>query len=236
MVAELEQDEREIAIRDRVLCEGDVRGRLVSISTVVVRVDAAELWLGVPEPDPTLALLRSEQPVRLTLTDSDAARLAASAFLRTLGTYPPRVFSVRRPTAFDAVQRRVHHRYEIDAPLRVRQIDPLTKEPVGRSAPASAVNVSLGGMLLRTMSPVAVGDEVDVSLPLGGGDHISSAGRVVRIHAVATPGLPGQPFVLEVGTRFTRITAADQDLLMRLAFAADRRRRLAAEALGQFSS
>ena len=87
-------------------------------------------------------------------------------------------------------------------------------------------------MLLRTPVPVSVGDEVDMVLPLGGGDHISAGNRVVRVRAIATPNVPGQPVVLEVGTRFTRITSADQELLVRMALAADRRRRLAAEAMG----
>ena len=235
MVAERSNEELEIAIRDRVVFEGDVRGRLVSLPSLVVRVAEEELWLGLPEPEPSLLLFRVEQPVRLMLNEDGGTRLGRSVFLRTLAGDPPRIVAVSRPAAFELLQRRQHSRYELDAPIRFRQLDPLTKEPRGRSATASTVNVSLGGILMRTPVPVSVGDEVDVTLPLGGGNHISAGNRVVRVRVLPTANIPGQPLVMEVGTRFTRITSADQDLLLRMALAADRRRRLSAEASGSFA-
>lgn len=237
MVAERASEEREIAIRDRIVLEADVPAGPVSISSLVVKADDEELWLGVARPEPALTLFHSEQPIRLMVAEGAVSRLGRSVFLRTLAGDPPRIIAVSRPAEFELLQRRLHLRYDLDAPIRLRQLDPITKEPRGRSAAASAVNVSLGGMLVRTPAavPVSVGDEVDMTLPLGGGDHISTGNRVVRVRVLPTPSVPGQPFVMEVGTRFTRITSADQDLLLRMALAADRRRRLAAEASGSFA-
>jgi hypothetical protein len=236
MVAEMDRDELGIAIRDHVVFEGDLHGRVVSFGSLVVKVGPDELWLGIPEPDAALAEFRDNQPIRLTLPDGEGARTGRSVFHRVLAGDPPRIVAVARPHRFDVVQRRMHHRYEMMAPIRCRQVDPITKEPRGRSAVASTINVSVGGMLLRTAAAISVGSELDLILPLGGGDKISTTNRVVRVQLMPTPDVPGQPFVLEVATRFTRITAVDQEMLLRMAFAADRRQRLAGEAVGAFAS
>jgi c-di-GMP-binding flagellar brake protein YcgR len=221
---------RLIALRDHLVVEGSVRGCSVALDALVVRVGDVDLWLGMPEPDAIVSYFHSGQPLRLVVPTDGGAMLGESAYLKRLAGDPPRVFAVERPVELVAVQRRVHHRFDLETPVRFRRLDPITKEARGSAAPASAVNVSLGGMLLRTAAHVAVGDEVEMTLPVGGDDRIATTNRVVRVRALPTPNVPGQPFVLEVGTRFTRITAADQDMLVRMAIAADRRRRLAAEA------
>jgi hypothetical protein len=226
---------REIALRDHLVVEGSVRGCSVALDALVVKVGDADLWLGIPEPDVIVSHFREGQPLRLVVPSDGGAMLGESVYLKNLAGDPPRIFSVRRPAELVAVQRRLHHRFELEAPVRFRRLDPITKEARGSAAPASAVNVSLGGMLLRTVSHVVVGDEVEMSLPLGEGDRISTTNRVVRVRALPTPNVPGQPFVLEVGTRFTRVTAVDQDMLLRLALAAERRRKLAAEASGELA-
>jgi hypothetical protein len=224
----------EIALRDHLVVEGRVRGCSVALDALVVKVGDAALWLGMPEPDAIVSHFHAGQPLRLVVPADGGAMLGESAYLRHLAGDPPRIFAVERPIELVTVQRRLHHRFDLEAPVRFRRLDPITKEARGSAAPASAVNVSLGGMLLRTASHVVVGDEVEMTLPLGGDDRIATTNRVVRVRALPTPDVPGQPFVLEVGTRFTRITAVDQDMLVRLAIAADRRRRLAAEASGAF--
>jgi hypothetical protein len=225
----------EIAVRDHLVVEASVRGCSVALDSLVVKAGDADLWLGMPEPDAIVLHFHAGQPLRLVVPVDGGALLGESAYRKSLAGDPPRIFAVERPVELAAVQRRLHHRFGLDTPVRFRRLDPITKEARGSAAPASAVNVSLGGMLLRTASHVVVGDEVEMTLPLGGDDRIATTNRVVRVRALPTPNVPGQPFVLEVGTRFTRITAADQDMLVRMAIAADRRRRLAAEASGAFA-
>ncbi len=214
-----------IAIRDHVLVEGDVDGRPVAFRTLAVKVCPEELWLGMTARDGRLAALRTSQPLRLTVSRDGAGWLGTSAFLRPLGADGSRVFAVSRPEDLELAQRRVHPRYEFDADVRFRELDPMTKQPLGRSAEGSTVNVSIGGMLLRTSAMVSVGEEIDLTMPFGTEDRISSTNRVVRVRSLSqAPGLPGGPTVIEVGARFTRITSVDRDLLIRLALAAQRRR------------
>jgi hypothetical protein len=234
-VVAMKRDELDISIRDHVLLEADPRGKRLSIEALVVKIAPDELWLGLPEPDPVVAWLHGRQPLRLSFSDPAGARLGHSAFRRILAGDPPRIISVDRPQALEVVQRRMHHRYELDAPVRFRQLDPITREPRGRSAAASTVNVSLGGMLLRTSAFVAPGAEMDLTLPLGGGDHITTTNRVVRVKPLPLSEAADQPLAVEIATQFTRITSADQDMLLRVALAADRRRRLSMEADGAFA-
>jgi c-di-GMP-binding flagellar brake protein YcgR len=214
-----------LSIQDHVLVETDVLGHLVSLRTVVLKTCPSELWLGIPSADRRLAAFREDQPLRLSVAREGAALLGKSVFRGTLGDSRSRIFAVSLPEGFELVQRRIHHRYEFEADVRFRQIDPLTKEPLGRGASGNTVNVSIGGLLLRTSAMVTVGEEMDMILPLGTEDRISTSNRVVRVRSLTqTPGLPGGPTVVEVGARFTRITAVDRDLLIRLALAAQRRR------------
>ncbi len=225
-----------LSIQDHVLVEADVFGHLVSLRTVIVKACQTELWLGLPSADRRLGGFRLDQPLRLTVARQEAALLGNSLFLGTMGDARSRIFAVSRPVEFELAQRRVYHRYDLVAGVRFRQLDPITKEPLGRSEPGVSLNVSLGGMMLRTTAAVAVGDEVDMTLPLGGDDRISTTNRVVRVRPLAAPTDPGRPVPLEVGARFVRITAADKEMLIRLALAAERRRRHALEGPAAFAS
>lgn len=229
-----------LLLQDHVLVETDVLSRLVSLRTVIVKACPGELWLGLPSADRRLGAFRAGQPLRLTVARDGAALLGSSTFRATLGDTRSRIFAVSTPAEFQLVQRRCHRRYELDAGVRLRHLDPTTKEPLGRSASGVAVNVSLGGMMLWTSATLAVGEELDLTLPLGGGDHISTTNRVVRVRPLgpALSRVPAQdpPAVVEVGARFTRITAVDRNMLIRLALAAERRRRAADGVPGAFAS
>jgi c-di-GMP-binding flagellar brake protein YcgR len=228
--------ENELAIQDRALVEAEIQGRPVSFRSVVVRVCQTELWLGLASPDRRLETLVADQPIRLTVARSGAALLAPTWFLRPLGGSRSRVFAVVRPAVIERVQRREYVRYPIDLPIRFRTIDPATWQPRGRAATTVTTNLSPGGMLFASDVSVNVGDDLDLALPLSGGDRVSMSGVVRRLGRIAYADLPaavaapnGGPEPREVAVEFTRITSLDQDRIVRIILLAEHRRREAAQ-------
>lgn len=223
--------ENELAIQDRALVEADIYGRPVSLRAVIVRICSTELWLGLASPDRRLELIRPDQTVRLTVARDGAALIGQSAFLRPLGDSKSRVFAVVRPAALERVQRRGHVRYEIDLPIRFRHVDPATWEPRGKGANTVTKNLSRGGLLLVGDAAVKVGDDLDLTLPLSGGDRVTMNGVVKRLGPEADDGKSGpkgRPGQREVAVKFTRITSLDQDRIVRLILLTEHRRRQAA--------
>jgi c-di-GMP-binding flagellar brake protein YcgR len=230
MTDEYDDDTTEPAIQDRVLVEAEMAGRPVSFSAVLLKVCPSELWLGLASPDRRLETIRLGRPIRLSVARTGAALVGPSEFLRAMGGSRSRVFAVRRPEAFETIQRRAHPRYEVDLPVRFRHIDPATWQPHGASNVGTTVNLSPGGLLLRTAAAVAVGEELDLMLPLSGGDRISTTDRVIRVGRVfgGDAGASGQPAPTEVAVKFTRITAIDRDWIVRFVLQTEHRRKQAA--------
>jgi c-di-GMP-binding flagellar brake protein YcgR len=223
--------ENEPAIQDRVLVEAEIQGRPVSFRAVMVRVCETELWLGLASPDRRLETIHPNQAVRLTIARSGAALLGRSEYLRSLGGNKSRVFAVDRPALLERVQRRGYVRYPIDLPIRVRHLDPATWEPLGKTATTMTKNLSPGGLLFVSDATVSVGDDLDLILPLSGGDRVSMSGVVKRLGRGFNDGeseANGQPDHSEVAVKFTRITTLDQDRIVRLILLTEHRRREAA--------
>jgi c-di-GMP-binding flagellar brake protein YcgR len=224
----------EVELNDRATAEAYVVGRLFSFRTVIVKVCETELWLGLGSPDRRLGSLRWGQTMRLAVVRQGTALMGTSEFLRPLGESRSRIFAVTRPLDFEPVQRRAYVRYEIDLPVRFRRLDPRTNEPRGRSGAGTTVNLSPGGLLLRTDAPVSVGDELDLSLPLSGGGRISTSDRVLRVMhrpPVTLVGREERP-ATEVAVEFIRITGFDREQIVRFVLAAEHRRREAARQPG----
>jgi c-di-GMP-binding flagellar brake protein YcgR len=220
----------ELAIQDRVLVEADVSGRPVPFRAVIVRICPTELWLGLMSPDRRLETVSPSEPVRLTVAREGAALLGDSVLLRPLGGSKSRVFAVARPQIMEKVQRRGHVRYPIDLPIHVRQIDPVTWEPRGKAVTTVTRNLSPGGMLFVSDFGIDLGDDLDLALPLSGGDRVSMNGVVKRLGQAADGGrsMGGRQDRLEVAVKFTRISTLDQDRIVRLILLAEHRRREAA--------
>ena len=223
--------EYELAIQDRLLVEAQIDGRSVPFRTVIVRVCPTELWLGVASPDRRLDTMTPNQPIKLTVARDGAALLAGSDFLRTLGGSRSRVFAVLRPTELQRVQRRGYVRYPIDLPVLFRHLDPTTWEPRGRVAATVTRNLSPGGLLFVSDASVEVGDDLDLTLPLSGGDRLSMSGVVRRLGRGLCLTANDETFgsdgrrQTEVAVAFTRITSLDQDRIVRLILLAEHRRR-----------
>jgi hypothetical protein len=225
--------EGDLAIQDRVLAETEILGRPALFRTVIVKVCADELWLGMATPDHRLEAMLPDQSLRLTVARPGGALVGRSGFLRPLGGSKSRIFAVVRPAALERVQRRAHVRYNIELPIHFRNIDPATREPRGKAASATTLNISPGGLLLKTEMPLTIGQELDMVLPLSGGDRVSMNGVVTRAAAdeAADSGPNGVPGSMEVGIKFSRITTVDQDRILRFILMLEHRRReLAARA------
>jgi PilZ domain len=227
--------ENELAIQDRVLVEAQIDGRSVPFRTVIVRICPTELWLGVASSDRRLDTMAPNQGIKLTIARDGAALLARSDFIRPLGDSRSRVFAVARPAVLERVQRRGYVRYPIDLPVLFRHVDPTTWEPLGRVATTVTRNLSPGGLLFVSDIPVDVGDDLDLTMPLSGGDRLSMSGVVRRLGRGADWGANddalgpnGRRSQTEVAVAFTRITSLDQDRIVRLILLTEHRRREAA--------
>ena len=222
--------EDELVIGDRVLVEADIYGRTISFRTVIVKINPDELWLGMSTPDHRLETLRDNHTLQLTIARTGGAMLGQSGFLRPLGGSKSRIFAVVRPGFLEVVQRRAHLRYQLDLPIHFRHVDAATREPRGKAAPGTTINVSPGGLLFVTETAPEMGEELDMTLPLAGQDRVSMIGLVTRVRG-ANEGLAmpeGEPAQTEVAVRFTRITAVDQDRIVRFILITEHRRREAA--------
>ena len=216
-----------LSIQDHVQADTEIGGRPVAFHAVLLKVCERELWLGLPSPDRRIEQLRLGRPMRLSIARPGTALVGASEFLRAMGGSRSRVFAVRRPEALETIQRRSAARLEVGLPVRFRQIDPGTWLPRGRSSTGTTVNVSSGGLLLRTDAALAVGQDLDLMLPLSGGDRISTTDRVVRVGpaSAAAEVESGGPANIEVAVRFTRITAIDKEWIVRFMLLTEHRRR-----------
>jgi c-di-GMP-binding flagellar brake protein YcgR len=222
----------ELAMQDRVLVEADVAGHGVAFRTMIVKVCADELWLGLASPDRRVEQISQQQQLRLTVARTGCALVGESTFLRPLGGGKSRVFAVARPRTLGRVQRRAHIRYQTDVPISFRRLDPTTREPRGQGGTAMTVNVSSGGLLFNTDLPFTVGDVIDVTLALSGMDRVAVTAQATRI--IGPPAgvdLPaGTAPTSEIAVKFTRITAVDQDRVVRFLLLKEHRRQEAAAA------
>jgi len=236
--------EDELAIQNRVLVEADLLGKPVGFRTLVVKVAPDELWLGMSSPDRRLETMIEHQPVRLTVAGEGHAMVGASTFLRPLGGGKSRVFAVAKPTRLAKVQRRAHLRYRLAIEVQFRYLDQVSREPRGKAYSGRTIDVSPAGALFVTAAPLQVGDEIGMTLPLAGGDRVSVIGLVTRsvitdppqdvdgASGVGASGVgavaeaePATPNEVEVAVRFSRITAVDQNRVLRFILMVERRRR-----------
>lgn len=231
--------ERELAIQDRVLVEADLFGKPCGLRTLIVKVAPDELWLGISSPDRRLETMIERQPVRLTVAGDGYALVGTSNFLRSLGGSKSRVFAVAKPGRLARVQRRAHTRYRLAIEVQFRYLDQVSREPRGTAYAGRTMDVSPAGVLFATAAPLQVGDEIGITLPLASGDRVSVLGLVTRsivtdpaetADAAAGSGVaqepePATPTDVEVAVRFTRITAVDQNRILRFILMMEHRRR-----------
>jgi hypothetical protein len=99
-------------------------------------------------------------------------------------------------------------------------------------------DLSPGGLRFVTDAAINVGDDLDMTLPLSGMDHVSMNGVVKRVDETTDSGgsiSRGQGDTTEVAVQFTRITSLNQERIVRLIMVAEQRRRIAAAAEGELA-
>jgi c-di-GMP-binding flagellar brake protein YcgR len=184
-------------------------------------------------PDHRLDTMRADQRVQLTVARNGAGLLGRADFLRPLGGSKSRVFAVGRPDVLERVQRRGFVRYPIDVPVHFRHVDPDTWQPRGKLATTVTRDLSPGGMLFVSDVAVRVGEDLDLTLPISRWAPVSASGivrRVARSPRTGDSRPGGEPQPTEAAVQFTRITALDQDRIVRLILLTEHRRREAATA------
>jgi uncharacterized protein (TIGR02266 family) len=88
-------------------------------------------------------------------------------------------------------RQRRHQRVSVDVPVRISTIDPETDPYTGRvffrASREWCVNVSRGGVFVRTPEPLAPGRRVLLELALPDGTPLEATGRVAWVRRVLAP-------------------------------------------------
>jgi len=83
---------------------------------------------------------------------------------------------------YAATQRRRHQRVDVDAPIRVStidpELDPHTGRPFFRAFEDRCVNLSRGGLLLRTREALSPGRRILLEVELPGGPLFEAVARI----------------------------------------------------------
>ena len=228
------QGDADLALQDHVLVETEIGGRAVSFRAVIVKTSTNELWLGLTSPDRRLEGIDVGRQLQLTVARPGYALVGQSAFVRHLGESRSRIFAVIQTPKVERVQRRAHARIDVEMELRLRKLDPATGLVRGRGACGTTINASSGGLLFLTDMQLAVGEQVEIALSISGNDRISAAGRVSRVREpeAARAANCDEPVKYLVGIKFIRITAVDQQRIVRHCVFLEHRRQMAARQAG----
>jgi c-di-GMP-binding flagellar brake protein YcgR len=219
----------DLAMRDRVLVEAKLADLPVEFRAVIVKLDERELWLGLASADQRLQSLQPGQIIRVTVAHESAALVGESQFLNALPHSQSRVFAVAYPATFERVERRAHVRFPAELPVHFRHLDPATAEPLGTGGNGTTVDISPAGLLFRTDAAVSLDEQLDLTLSLSEKDRISTTAHVVRVGepSEGLTGDPGKPRLVDVAVKLTRISALDQQRIVRFILATARRRQAA---------
>lgn len=223
----------DLAIQDRVVVEFEAGGLEIGVRAVVVKSSPTELWLGLSCPDHRIEKLEPGRKLQITAPRSDCALIGPSEFIKHLGESRSRIFSVARPGQLEKVQRRAYARLNVQLDVLFRQLDPFLGTGRGKPAVATTVNIGKGGMLFETDTPPALGDDLEMTVPLSAGDRLTGAARVTRLRILpeTAAAIPAAAAVAagrtEVAVKFTRLTSADQERLIRHCLLVEHRRRQA---------
>ena len=221
-------DTADLALQDHVLVETEVAGRPVGFRAVVVKIGPEELWLGLTSPDHRLETLKPGRPIGVTVARPGYALVGRSAFIRHLGENRSRIFAVASLGALERVQRRAHPRIDIDMEVSFRRVDPATGQARGKAVAGRTINAGPGGLLFRPGAPLEDGEDLEMTLSPSGGERLAAAAHVTRVGQDPRPGDGGQPPTPVAAVRFTRITALDQQRLLKACMLAEHRRQVAA--------
>jgi Tfp pilus assembly protein PilZ len=118
------------------------------------------------------------------------------------------------------IERRVHRRLPLSLPVRISSIDAetdvATRRPFFRATREWCVNLSRGGVFVRTTEPFAPGRRVLVEVTLPDGRGFDSVGRVAWVQRRIAPGThAAQPDGDGIGIEFLGAAPGDLSALER---------------------
>lgn len=180
--------------------------------------DAADGRVAVAWPMARRELVPLEpgQMVVLAASNPDDALYSAEMYVEhTLAEEPPRV--LLRP---DAAWQRVQRRQDVRMPVLIRPTV-AQRQVDGRPQPihATIVNLSAGGLMLRSEHTLRVADLVDLTFGLSsGGGELHVRVDVRRVEHLQR----GTHQLWEAGCQFLASSAADRDRIVRFIFAQQR--------------
>jgi hypothetical protein len=228
------ETQHNLALHEQVLVEFDLDGRTVGLRAVVVNVLPAAIWLGLTKPDSALERLSADQRLNLTFRLNGAALIAASRFVRHLGSSRSRLFAVGWPDGLQTVQRRGTIRMDAECPVQYGILDGSDTAVELTTGGGMTRNISAVGVLFATQfgeeGRLEVGNVLELRIALGSGAVITEC-EVVRVEeerlppgAKPRPGPPRPPTFL-VAVKFDAISEMAQDRIVRHIFSLHRRRR-----------
>lgn len=163
----------EPAIQDRVTLETHDGPRNLIHKGTIANLTAEEVWVAVGKP--AAEYLAEGTSVRVILIRPDAGSLVAETSVKRMVGNSGRMAALWRPELWLSHSRRANGRATLALPAYLR--------PEGDEAVASArtTNISVGGFHCLTNLPIAVGDQLAVSLMLTPTSPLDCKAQVVRI-------------------------------------------------------
>ena len=203
-------------LQDEVRVSTRIDGRSVSFRGTVIGVQELELWIGLADVDPQLAVCEPGQPCSVGTPRGNKALVVDTTFTRHIGPRRGRLFATTRPADVRATQLRAYVRLEVVLPIEISaSVRGKFLSDSGRT-----VDISAGGACFETKLPLLVGDRLTLRLQAGLLT-ASADGQVVRVDP-PDAGL-GRPIQC-LAVRFVSILESDQDLITRYIYSETRRR------------
>lgn len=110
---------------------------------------------------------------------------------------------LKRPDAVQQLRHRTRWRVRADFEVKVKDhVHPRVHQ-------APVLNISAGGMLIRTVADLKMGDGVDLAFEAPGGGPVRTVGEVVHVELLEDSGAHSRL----VGIRFVSLDALDQQML-----------------------
>lgn len=184
-------------------------------AAIVVKMRDEDLWLDLVEPGHAVGKVGPHTAARVSFGDA-LGLYAAQTTILSAGNPTPGRLVVARPAKFEAVQRRQFFRVDI--------VVPFTWTSRAKPAPQKATTLDLSGGGLRFQHDAALpaDERLQISLPLGPGVVVATAGRVVR--SWPSPAAPGK---FMVAVEFQGIPERSQDRVIAFLLDAQRKERAA---------
>lgn len=186
-------------------------------STRIEDLTDGMLVIGAPMKSGTLVPIGVGSTVSLQFPQDDAFySFSAEVVQRRAGDLP--VLVLRRPSAFERVQRRRLYRLQVNLDV---QYTPLGG---GEAKKAITLDISGGGVCISVPERIEPGMELDLEVQMEKGWSFSAHGCVVKCTELSERG-PGGKARYAVGIEFMNLPAPVQDDIVSFIFAKQRERR-----------